>query len=85
MDDKRVRKPLQMKVIKVNKCRCRKCNTVIESTYVHDFKWCKCGSIAVDGGKDYLKRIGYLCDMDDMSEVEYSGTECMDDELFKLK
>lgn len=38
--------------------RCKKCNDVIQSTYRHDFKRCKCGSIFVDGGSDYL-RIGW--------------------------
>lgn len=39
-----------------NKVKCNKCNTVIESKHVHDFKWCPCRSIAVDGGREYLKR-----------------------------
>lgn len=39
-----------------NKIRCNFCQDVIESTYRHDFVWCYCGKVAVDGGKDYLKR-----------------------------
>ena len=35
--------------------RCNKCNDIIQSMYRHDFKYCKCRSIAVDGGGDYLK------------------------------
>ena len=46
------------KVIIVNRIKCKKCGDIIESKHRHDFKWCKCNSIAVDGGKDYLKRIG---------------------------
>ena len=30
---------------------------IIESTYVHDFKWCSCKTIVVDGGHEYLRRI----------------------------
>ena len=45
-------------MIKENKIMCLKCNTIIESESVHDFKWCKCGAVAVDGGKNYLKRVG---------------------------
>lgn len=39
-----------------NRAKCLKCNDTIESTHRHDFKRCSCGNIAVDGGKDYLKR-----------------------------
>ena len=39
-----------------NAIRCLKCGDVIESKHRHDFKWCKCGRVAVDGGKDYRKR-----------------------------
>lgn len=44
--------------ILVNKIRCNKCCEEIESTYTHDFKFCKCNSVAVDGGLDYLRRLG---------------------------
>jgi len=40
-----------------NSARCLDCNTEIESTHRHDFKWCACGNLAVDGGKDYLRRL----------------------------
>lgn len=52
-----------------NKIRCNKCKDEIESTYRWDFKWCKCGSVAVDGGKDYLKRCGNDEDYTELSEV----------------
>lgn len=42
--------------ILVNKIRCKLCGDVIESTSVHDFKGCKCGSCYVDGGHQYLRR-----------------------------
>lgn len=45
-----------MKII-LNKIRCNKCCDEIESTSIHDFKWCKCNSVAVDEGLYYLKRI----------------------------
>ena len=41
-----------------NAIRCKKCGDVIESKTVHDFKFCSCGSCAVDGGHDYLAEIG---------------------------
>ena len=33
-----------------NAIRCKKCGDVIESKTIHDFKFCGCGSCAVDGG-----------------------------------
>ena len=35
--------------------RCKHCNTVIESTHVHDFKYCPCGKVFVDGGPEYMR------------------------------
>ena len=52
---KNIRNREQMSII-VNKAKCRKCGEIIESKYRHDFVTCKCGTIAIDGGKDYLKR-----------------------------
>ncbi len=54
------------KLIK-NACKCVKCGDVIESKHSHDFVWCKCGSIAVDGGLDYVKRTGYPENIIEMS------------------
>jgi hypothetical protein len=53
-----------------NSVRCLKCNEEIESTHRHDFKWCSCGNIAVDGGKDYCKRSGGIGKYEDTSIYE---------------
>lgn len=60
-----------MKRIKRNVIRCKKCSDVIESTHVHDFKYCKCGSVAVDGGKNYIRRIGELDAIEELSEYQH--------------
>lgn len=52
-----------------NKARCFKCQTLIESKHRHDFVTCKCGAISVDGGKDYLRRVGDLDNFIELSEV----------------
>ena len=52
-----------------NKVRCLVCGEVIESTSVHDFKWCKCGNVAVDGGHDYLKRCYKTNNYEELSET----------------
>ena len=59
-----------MRKVLVNKIRCKKCNDVIESTDRHDFKFCKCGAVAVDGGHDYIRRIGNEEDFEELSEYE---------------
>lgn len=58
-----------MKIIK-NKIRCKCCREILESEYAYDFKYCKCGSVAVDGGTEYLRRCGKREDWEDLSEVE---------------
>ena len=37
---------------------------------VFSFKFYKCGAVAVDGGKDFLRRLGYEEDYEELSEVE---------------
>jgi len=59
-------------VVTLNKCQCKKCGDIIESKHRHDFVWCKCGAIAADGGKSYIKRCG---EMDDIIELSESYTE----------
>ena len=59
-----------MNKITVNKIRCKKCGDIIESKSVHDFRFCKCESVAVDGGHNYLRRVGNLEDWEDLSEYE---------------
>jgi len=57
-----------MDKIIANKIRCIKCGDIIESEHRHDFKFCQCGAVAVDGGKDYLRRVGNREDWEEMSE-----------------
>ncbi len=59
-----------MQKIYINKIRCKKCYEVIESTHGHDFRFCKCGAVAVDGGKGYLRRVGKSEDWEELSEYE---------------
>ena len=58
-----------MDTINHNRIRCKICGEIIESHTVHEFKWCSCGAVAVDGGKDYLRRCGNREDYEDLSEV----------------
>ena len=64
-----------MRKIKSNKIRCRNCDEIIESVSVHDFKFCKCGAVAVDGGHEYLRRCGNLENFEELSEYEPDATE----------
>lgn len=60
-----------MKKIVKNAIRCKHCGEIIESTSVHDFKFCSCESVAVDGGHDYLRRCSKNSpdDFEELSEV----------------
>jgi hypothetical protein len=51
-----------------NKARCLKCGDVIESTHVHDCRYCTCGAIMVDGGHDYWRCGGSLFDFERIFE-----------------
>lgn len=53
---------------RLNRIKCKKCNSIITSDHRHDFKSCKCGAACVDGGSWYLKRCGNLEDIEDLSE-----------------
>lgn len=56
-----------------NRIQCTHCGDVIESETVHDFKFCSCGAVAVDGGHDYCKRSFKFspADYKDLSEYEF--------------
>jgi hypothetical protein len=54
-----------------NRCQCRQCEDIIESTNRHDFVRCKCGAIFTDGGTAYIRRGAKdLGDIIDLSEYE---------------
>lgn len=61
-----------MKKILENKIRCKKCGDILESNFTHDFKFCSCGAVGIDGGKDYLRRtVRYTFDdIEELSIVE---------------
>ena len=46
--------------------QCKKCLETIESKYTHDFKYCSCGTVGIDGGTSDGNRIlGNLSDIED--------------------
>lgn len=51
-----------MENIIYNAIECKNCKDIIESYHRHDFKYCSCGNVSVDGGTEYLRR-GYINDM----------------------
>ena len=59
-----------MSNILINRAKCLKCGDIITSEHRHDFRYCGCRSIAVDGGREYLRRLGHPYDMEDMSEFD---------------
>lgn len=57
-----------------NKIKCKHCGDIIESKHVHDYKWCSCGTVAVDGGHYYLKRC-FKNSRDDFEELSVEEEE----------
>ena len=51
-----------------NCIKCKKCGDIIESESRHDFKYCSCKRVAVDGGHDYLRRC-FIDGQDDYEEL----------------
>jgi len=60
--------------IRRNAARCRGCGFLLESEYTHDYRVHQCCTdgrvyeFAVDGGKEYLRRVGSPTDYVDASE-----------------
>lgn len=61
----------EKKLVK-NAIQCVNCRDIIESKHRHDFKFCKCGMVAVDGGLSYTRRCfkNSPSDFIDLSEWE---------------
>lgn len=61
---------MHKKKIVRNAIRCKHCLDLIESIDTHEYKYCSCKKVAVDGGLDYLKRLGEQEDYEELSEVK---------------
>lgn len=68
----------QLKIHK-NVARCKKCNSIIESKSVHDYRSCSCGACAVDGGHEYVRRTANsFDDMEDLTEYLITWKDVLD-------
>jgi len=63
-----------------NQIECLRCGDRPYSAHVHDFKYCKCGAIAVDGGMFYFRRVGA-----DLSAYKDISIEISDEDCAALK
>lgn len=77
-----------------NQVRCNLCGDTPYSSNRHDFRYCKCGHIAVDGGSAYLRRVGSLTGYTEMSielpselvnDMIAACTKAIEDELNHLE
>lgn len=61
-----------MRKILRNRVRCKRCGEIIESVNYWDINFCRCGRVAVEGGKRYLGRIAIFSneDYEELSEFE---------------
>ena len=78
---------MEKRKIITNKIQCTYCGDIIESVHVHDFKFCKCRAVSVDGGKSYLKRSFKNSPNDyiDLSEYEDNTSDYQERPVPKLK
>lgn len=68
---------MKRKILK-NRGMCLKCGQTVESVNVHDFAECRCGAIAVDGGHEYLRRLGEGKDFREMSVIQFDDGKVKD-------
>jgi len=58
--------------ILLNKARCRNCGEILESSHYSElYTYCKCGKIAVNGGREAIMRLGHHIHIEEMSEKNY--------------
>lgn len=55
-----------------NAVRCKRCGDIIESRTTGDLVKCSCGACAVDGGLEYLRRLGNPDDCEELREYSTS-------------
>ena len=58
-----------MEKILKNMIKCKHCGEIIESRRTHEYKECKCGAVAVDGGLSYLRRAFKTSPEEDYEEL----------------
>lgn len=46
-----------LEIVVRNSAFCLDCGDEIESKFGHDFRYCSCGQVAVDGGLEYCRRV----------------------------
>ena len=64
--------------IKLNQIQCKHCKDLLVSEHVHDFKMCSCDKVGVDGGLEYLRRIGNEDDYISLSILTITEKEFAD-------
>lgn len=53
-----------------NAVKCKRCGDIIYSRARHDFRYCSCKNIAIDGGFDYVRIIGFQNDWEKVKPFE---------------
>ena len=69
-------------MIVTNQVECVKCGDKPYSAHAHDMRWCSCRNVAVDGGQEYLKRVGDLGNFKEMSiEAPNSLVQALEEQI----
>ena len=65
-----------MKVLCVH---CSKCGNYVFSRTRHDFRFCPCQNVAIDGGRDYTKLVGDITSKLTEIEIPQTPNQLFDD------
>ena len=64
---------------------CKKCGDTIYSRAQHDFHYCSCGGVAIDGGREYTRVIGNIKNIiEKQINIKVSQKKLYDDWNLKL-
>lgn len=66
--------------MKVTAIKCPNCNDVIYSRTRHDMRWCSCGKVAIDGGREYTKLL-YPPEYNDLETITIE-VDATNDQLY---
>ncbi len=72
-------KKMIKKMIIRNSVRCRKCGDVIKSIHRHDRVVCGCKAVGISGGREYLRFVGEIKDIENLCIVKEVDTENMNE------
>lgn len=60
--------------MKIHAIKCPRCGDIIYSRHIYDFKRCRCGFCAIDGGREYTRVVAKDLNLVESLEIEVDST-----------